>query len=267
MNFIGLDPMFSNTSARPERTESNASAENGHIFTFEDCNFNDSRDNIPVFDHHLSSDNEEDSVPVTSSRSSPIPILLSSSAPGLGLGSLNRSPFGRSPCPHQLRQSRLMGFMRSVATQTCRVMDEPNDHQSQPNANGTRDINRVGCNHLPLPDVVQHSGRPVERARSASVSIPVDSMNSSINFTEIGQTLRRLSDDFERRLNLRRVNNRLGHVKHFILMLPRLLNVSSFLFFSFLSAKGPKGASPGPTLRMTSVGNYDVIYSTKDIPT
>ncbi|XP_023226807.1 uncharacterized protein LOC111627462 isoform X2 [Centruroides sculpturatus] len=208
MNFIGLDPMFSNTSARPERTESNASAEDRHIFIFEDYNFNDSRENIPVFDHHLSSDNEEDSVPVTSSRSSPIPILLSSSAPGLGLGSLNRSPFGRSPCPRQLRQSRLMGFMRSVATQTCQAMDVPNDHQSDTNRTRGEEINRVGCNHLPLPDVVQHSGRPVERARSASVSIPVDSVNSSINFTEIGQTLRRLSDDFERRFNLRRLSFR-----------------------------------------------------------
>lgn len=206
MDLFDLDSVFRDPSTMPNQGDNSQNNEDPTILSFED-QFGDSGENMPVFDHNSSSDNEEeeeDFVPVSNSCSSPIPVLLSSSAPGLVLGSLNRSPFRRSPRPHQIRQSGLTGFMRNVATQTCQTMDVPdNESHNRSNVN-TEETDRVRCNHLPLPDVVQHGGRPVERGRSASVSIPVDNRNGSINFTEIGQTLRRLSDDFEISIHLRR---------------------------------------------------------------
>lgn len=183
------------------------------MFSFEGEHYSDPEDCIPSYeilspDLSCDSDDGDDmyaSVPGRPS-SSPIPIplsrqsvLLSRSSPGFGY-STNNSPLRRMSCPSQfLLQQGLVRIVRHVATQTRSPIESASQDIISVSENAAADEHRLAPMRGPLPDVVQHNGRRlghVERARSASVSLPVGS--HAAVFTEIGQTLRRLSDEFER---------------------------------------------------------------------
>lgn len=208
MEYCGLDPFpsTSTTSAPPNESDSgyepSPSSTSGpnSMFNFEE---EESCSSEPDDMFNLNSLSEDDSDDDFRSRitghstSSPIPIpfpgrqmLLSNSTPRLGYSiNVNHSPFRRLSCP-QILNTGLVRVMRHASTQTCHnedldtVDDEP----------------RLTPVRAPLPDVVQHNGSRsghVERPRSSSVSLPVGSLGPT-HLAEIGQTLRRLSDEFER---------------------------------------------------------------------
>ncbi|XP_067127246.1 uncharacterized protein [Centruroides vittatus] len=205
MEYCGLDPFpsTSTTSAPPNEADSgyepSPSSTSGpnSMFNFEEEDSCSEPDDM--FNLHSPSEDDSDedfrSRITGHSTSSPIPIpfpgrqmLLSNSTPRLGY-SITHSPFRRLSCP-QILNTGLVRVMRHVSTQTCPDRDRDT----------VDDEPRLAPVRAPLPDVVQHNGSRsghVERARSASVSLPVGSLDTS-NIVEVGRRLRRLSNDFER---------------------------------------------------------------------